>query len=227
MPADAAEILDRYLRELESQLAGLPASDRAEIVLEVRDHFEEARRRLPDPTAADLMNILERLGSPQAIAEEARSRSTAGGAPPPAPALATPPAAYTALEVITLVAWVFWWPLAVVLGAISTRWSRRDKAIAILIELVLLALAAGTVSQTYVSSAGAHWAFTAILFVFPPTVHGIFSAGFLAWKLRHPEPQRWSTPWQVAGRAALIAIGLALVWLLVLGPSLLLFLHSR
>ena len=74
MTVDSRAILDEYLVALEEELRGLSPSDRAEIILEVREHYEEARRELVDPTEADLRNIVERLGPPAEIAAEARQR---------------------------------------------------------------------------------------------------------------------------------------------------------
>src|SRR5438477_13212474 len=90
MTVDSRQILDDYLTALEEELRDLSPSDRAEIILEVREHYEEARRELTDPTEADLRNIVERLGPPAEIAAEARQRlgvaaPTAQSGPPSEP----------------------------------------------------------------------------------------------------------------------------------------------
>ena len=74
MTVDSRQIIEEYLTTLEGELGELSSSDRAEIILEVREHFDEARRALSEPTEADLRNILERLGAPAEIALEARQR---------------------------------------------------------------------------------------------------------------------------------------------------------
>ena len=68
------QLVSEYLRELKAKLAGLPADRRAEILEEVADHIDEARSTTGARTEVDLRNILERLGSPAAIAAEARER---------------------------------------------------------------------------------------------------------------------------------------------------------
>jgi metal-sulfur cluster biosynthetic enzyme len=70
----ADELVERYLKELDAELDGLPRARRREIVQEVSEHIEEARSGIHGHTEVEVRNVLERLGSPDEIADEARAR---------------------------------------------------------------------------------------------------------------------------------------------------------
>jgi uncharacterized membrane protein len=230
MTGDPRQILDAYLRSLETELRELSPSDRAEIVLEVREHFEDARAEMEQPTEADLRNILERLGPPAEIAAEARLRfgvtRSLDPAPAPIPVAGRAPGG---LEIGALVMWVVWWPLGLLLTALSSRWSRRDKAAAVFVQLVALAVFAGFFLTPAYFRVGlvSHAVIVLVALVFPPTLAGIFGAGYLVWKLASPGPTRWSEPWRIAGRTAGIVIGAWLLWSLLVGPLLFLVMKAR
>jgi uncharacterized membrane protein len=238
MTVDSRRILDDYLGALEEELRGLSPSDRAEIILELREHYEEARRELVDPTEADLRNIVERLGPPAEIAAEARQRlgvtvptaesGPASVAPP------TPPqtAAAGALEIAALILWVLWWPIGVILMALSPRWTRQEKAMALVVELGVFAVLLGaSLTPIYFTGRTAflsHFFIYPVLLLFPPTLLGIFGAAYLTWKIAARGRNReWSTPWKVAGRTAGIVVGAWLLWVLVFGPLTLLVMKVR
>jgi uncharacterized membrane protein len=238
MTVDSRQIVDDYLVALEEELLGLSPSDRAEIILEVREHYEEARRELVDPTEADLRNIVERLGPPAEIAAEARQRlgvaipTTESGSPSVPPPSSTPTSAAGPLEIATLILWVLWWPLGVILMALSPRWTRREKATALVVELGFFAVLLGA-SLTPIYFTGArgylsHIFIYPVFLLFPPTLAGLFGAGYLTWKIASRGKDReWSTPWKVAGRTAGILVGAWLLWALVLGPLTLLVMEVR
>jgi len=215
---------------LPHKLRGLSPSDRAEIVLELREHFEDARRELHDPTEADLRNIVERLGPPAEIAAEARLRFGVTELTPTVEAV--PKKTFGALEVAALVAWFIWWPVGVLLTALSPRWSRRDKAVAVVVQLVAFATIDGLLpTPAYLFSNGSravfgHLGILVVLMVAPPSVLGFFGAGYLVWKAVSGADRAWSRSWQIAGRAAGLILGGWLFWTLVLGPLTLLLMHS-
>ena len=230
MTVDARQILDDYLVSLESELRELSPSDRAEIVLEVREHFEDARAELSDPSEADLRNILERLGPPSEIAAEARLRfGVTRSADPRAEAVPIAGRAPGGLEVGALVMWVVWWPLGMLLAALSARWSRRDKAAAVLVNLVAVTVVAGFfLTPTYFQAGmGNHLVVVLWALLFPPTLAGIFGSAYLVWKLASPVPTRWSEPWRIAGRSAAIILGAWILWTLLIGPLILLTMRAR
>ena len=68
------KLVERYLKHLEVELDDLPRDRRREIVDEIAGHIAEARAGLEHETEADVRNILEGLGDPADIAEEARER---------------------------------------------------------------------------------------------------------------------------------------------------------
>lgn len=63
---------ERYLKDLERELADLPGSRRREIVGDIREHIEEAAAERGEE--AQIRTILEELGDPETIAAEARER---------------------------------------------------------------------------------------------------------------------------------------------------------
>jgi len=230
MTVDARKILDDYLVSLESELRELSPSDRAEIVLEVREHFEDARAELGYPSEADLRNIFERLGPPSEIAAEARLRFGVSQALQPQAELAAPAArAPGGLEIGALIMWVVWWPLGLVLTALSPRWSRRDKAVAVAVQLVAIVAVAGYfLSPAYLGVGPLnHVVVLFVALLFPPSLAGIFGDGYLVWKLTSPVPTRWNQPWRSAGHAAGIVVGAWLLWTLLAGPFLLLAMRAR
>lgn len=233
MIVDARQILDDYLRALEAELRDLSPSDRAEIILEVREHYEEARRELPGPTEADLRNIVERLGVPAEIAIEARARlgvTESGALSQPAPMPPAPPqstSAAGALEIAALVSWMVWLPLGILLMALSSRWSRTVKARAVAVELAFLAVLLGIFTTpiyltSHVSLSHLPFFFP-LLLVFPPTVFGFAGSAYLTWKLVSPGERKWGTGWKAAG----LVVGGWLLWVLVLGPLTLLVIRAQ
>jgi hypothetical protein len=64
-----------YLRRLDQSMEGLPVDRREEIIAQIQEHVVESLAELSPPTDADVRAVLDRLGDPDAIAEEARERS--------------------------------------------------------------------------------------------------------------------------------------------------------
>ena len=235
MTVGASQILDEYLGALEGELRDLPPADRAEIVLEVKAHFEDARRELTDPTEAQLRNIVERLGPPAEIAAEARERlgvEAPGSVPGATPvATALPRSGAGLLEILAVVMWVIWWPIGVLLMALSSRWSRRDKAIALAVEFGVIAILNGAASTVSLMTGGTggnsrFWLLWVFL-LFPPSVLGIIGASYLTWRLAVPGGWAWSGGWAAAARTALVLLGAWLVWSLAIGPLILLAMKTR
>ena len=65
-------IVEDYLRRLGEVLRDLPTGHRHQMVEEVRSHIAEGVARLDEPTEADVRTLLERLGSPEEIADASR-----------------------------------------------------------------------------------------------------------------------------------------------------------
>ncbi len=213
----------------------LPPAHRAEIVLEVKAHFEDARGELTDPTEAQLRNIVERLGPPAEIAAEARERL---GVQAPASVPGTPPVAMAPqrsaagpLEILAVVFWVLWWPVGILLMALSPRWSRRDKAIAVTVEFGFIAVLIGVSSTLALFSGGfgaiSHAWILLVFLLVPPSLLGIIGAAYLVRRLIAPGGRPWTGAWGIAGRTALVLLGAWLVWALALGPLVMFAMHAR
>jgi hypothetical protein len=102
-------LVDDYLKQLDSELAGLPPLRRREIVEEISGHISEARAAAPSQDEAEVRTLLDRLGDPAEIAGEARER------------FGVQPRKSRALEIATLI--------LLLVGA----WNRRDKLIGTLV----------------------------------------------------------------------------------------------
>jgi uncharacterized membrane protein len=126
------KLVERYLRHLEVELDDLPRDRRREIVDEIAGHIAEARAGLEHETEADVRNILEGLGDPADIAEDARERFevqpliTASTAYKPG---WIEVGALVLLLVGAIVLPLVGWVIGVVLLWISNAWNVRDKFI--------------------------------------------------------------------------------------------------
>jgi hypothetical protein len=127
--------VDTYLDRLDKELADLPGDRRREIVDEIRGHIDEALASTPEPAEADVRNVLERLGDPADIAEEARERFGIRRAIPTWrewTAVALLPFGGLLIVRVGIVGLAGW-----VVGAIlllsSPIWSRRDKVLGLLL----------------------------------------------------------------------------------------------
>lgn len=125
------KLVERYLKHLEVELDDLPRDRRREIVDEIAGHIAVARAGLEHESEADLRNILEGLGDPADIAEDARERFEVQQ---PAPAAPFKPgwmevAALIMLLIGGIVIPLFGWVIGVVLLWVSNAWNVRDKII--------------------------------------------------------------------------------------------------
>nr|AEE65517.1 hypothetical protein [uncultured bacterium BAC AB649/1850] len=94
MSTHKTDVVGEYLREVELRLSGLPLLQRRELLADLETHIAETRAERGDPGEAELIEILERLGSPEVVAaaayEEAGPAAFRPAAPAPAAAPATP-----------------------------------------------------------------------------------------------------------------------------------------
>jgi hypothetical protein len=212
-------LVDRYLKDLETELRGLPGNRRREILDEVGEHITQARAALDAESEAAIRTVLERLGDPADIAAEARDRFGVQ------PELARPATPW--LEVLTLVLLVipFISVIGVVLVWLSRRWTNRDKLIGTLGGLSWWVAPLGTIG---ISAGGTGLGpAEAIVFVVP-FILPIAAAIYLGIRLRGhatmiPESHERSeqaTPWlEVIALVALLipflgwVVGMVLLWL--------------
>ncbi len=142
-----------YLRRLQRSMKDLPARRRDEILAEVEEHIEESLAELPDPSDADVRNVLDRVGDPDDIATEARER------------FGVRPATRRGTDVAAIILLLFGgflllfgWFVGLVLLWISEVWTVRDKIIGTLIVPGGLAgsLFVSTIAVNAVSCVGIH-----------------------------------------------------------------------
>lgn len=70
----AKQAVKEYLHELDQELQDLPRSRRQELLGEIHEHIDSALAESPALDEAEVRNVLDRLGDPSDIAEEARQR---------------------------------------------------------------------------------------------------------------------------------------------------------
>jgi uncharacterized membrane protein len=127
------KLVERYLKHLEVELDDVPRDRRGEIVDEIAGHIAEARAGLEHETEADVRNILEGLGDPSEIAEDARERLDVPVTRAPYKLGWVEVAALIFLLIGGLVIPIFGWLIGVVLLWISNAWNVRDKLIGTLV----------------------------------------------------------------------------------------------
>lgn len=147
---DAETLVRDYLGRLEIAALPLPASRRAELAGEVRQHIEMALDEAGARDEVTVRNVLERLGPPDEIIAAEREPGApasgwAGMAPQPA---ATRSSAWGPVEIIAillLTVGAFLLPfIGPLIGLVfvwaSAQWTSRQKLIATLIVVVLMIL---------------------------------------------------------------------------------------
>jgi uncharacterized membrane protein len=84
MKTKHTDVVAEYLHEVDLRLAGLPVLQRRELLADLAAHIASERAERNISTEGELIEILERLGSPEVVA--AAAHEEAGTAPrPPAP----------------------------------------------------------------------------------------------------------------------------------------------
>src|SRR4051812_28699514 len=105
MKPSQTDLVGEYLHEVDLRLSGLPLLQRRELLADLAAHIATERTERNVQTEEQLIEILERLGSPEVVAaaayEEAGAPRMAASVPPPSygppsygPPSFTPPAAY-------------------------------------------------------------------------------------------------------------------------------------
>ena len=86
MSTNKTDVVGEYLREVELRLSGLPLLQRRELLADLETHIETARSE-GVRSEGELIEILERLGSPEVVAAAAyeEAGSLRVSAPPPQP----------------------------------------------------------------------------------------------------------------------------------------------
>jgi hypothetical protein len=120
--------VEDYLHDLEEELRDLPPARRRELLGEISEHIGEALAEMPEGEEAGVRNVLERVGEPAVIAEEARERFGIEQAKP------------GVREILTLILlplggflYVIGWAVGAILLATSQVWTSREKVIGLLV----------------------------------------------------------------------------------------------
>src|SRR5690242_8594828 len=97
----ADQLIDGYLARVRVAATDLTSNVRDELIDDMRAHIAEARAREAEETDATILNILDRLGEPNAVVVEASRRPDAFGSNQPN----GPPEPYRPgiLEIVALV----------------------------------------------------------------------------------------------------------------------------
>jgi len=83
MPGQPLSLVEAYLDDLDRALAGIDPAERADVVASIREHVDAS---LGDrPTAADVREVLQRLGPVERIAREADVGAALAASPDPSP----------------------------------------------------------------------------------------------------------------------------------------------
>jgi hypothetical protein len=124
----ADRLVDAYLKRLERELADLPRGRRRELVGEIADHIAEARAALPHEGEAEIRTLLDQVGDPADIADEARER------------FEVRPRRRGVTEIVTLIlllvggfVFVVGWFVGLVLLWVSDAWTTREKLVGTLL----------------------------------------------------------------------------------------------
>jgi hypothetical protein len=138
------QIIRDYLARLTDALRDLPAARRREIVDGVAEHIQAARAEHHDERDVDVLNLLDRIGTPEEIAAASGQPET----PPPRRPGAVEVGALVMMTIGGLLLPVLGWIVGIFLLWSSPLWTRRDKWIGTLlppggIGLTVPALALG------------------------------------------------------------------------------------
>jgi hypothetical protein len=119
-------VLADYLERLEDCLGSLPGATRRQLLEEIAEHIVEARQALDPEDEVGLLAILDALGDPEAIAEEALGA---------APITAAPRSDRFVPWLVLLGGFVFGvgWLVGIILLWSSATWRLRDKLLATLV----------------------------------------------------------------------------------------------
>lgn len=120
--------VEHYLHDLEEELRDLPPARRRELLEEIREHIGESLAEMPDGEEAGVRNVLERVGEPAVIAQEARERFGIRRVKP------------GIREILVLILlplggflYLIGWAVGAILLATSTVWTSREKVIGLLV----------------------------------------------------------------------------------------------
>jgi uncharacterized membrane protein len=83
MSTNQTDVVGEYLREVELRLSGLPLLQRRELLADLQTHIETARVERNIRSEGEMIEVLERLGSPEVVAAAAYEEGGPARVPPP------------------------------------------------------------------------------------------------------------------------------------------------
>jgi uncharacterized membrane protein len=83
MSTNKTDVVGEYLREVDLRLSGLPLLQRRELLADLETHIETARVERNIQSEGEMIEVLERLGSPEVVAAAAYEENEAVRPPPP------------------------------------------------------------------------------------------------------------------------------------------------
>jgi uncharacterized membrane protein len=145
---DAEALVHDYLGRLDAAARSLPASRRAELAGEVKQHIEMALAEVGGRDEVTVRNVLDRLGPPDEIVDAERGAAGQPGWTVPMPSAAARGSGWGAVEIIAILLLTVGSVLLPVIGPLlglifvwaSAVWTTRHKLIATGIVVILALL---------------------------------------------------------------------------------------
>ncbi|SRR6266536_1085161 len=125
----ADQLVSDYLRQLRKELSDLPRTSRQEVLDEIEEHIAEARNEVGAENETAVRNVLERLGDPATIADEARERFGVQRSPAGWREIA----ALVLLPVGGVILPLIGWFVGLILLWASDAWTTRQKLLGTLV----------------------------------------------------------------------------------------------
>ena len=82
MKTKQTDVVAEYLREVDNRLAGLPVLQRRELLADLETHIATERAERNLQSEGELIDVLERLGTPEVVAAAAHEEAGVRPAPP-------------------------------------------------------------------------------------------------------------------------------------------------
>jgi uncharacterized membrane protein len=142
---EAEALVSDYLGRLERAAQPLPADRRGELIAEVHEHIESALAEAGTRDEVTARNVLERLGAPEEIVAAETGSGGEPATPPPVAVRRSRLGPAEVLAILLLTVGAVFLPvvgplMGLVLVWMSGEWTTREKWVATLIVVVLLAL---------------------------------------------------------------------------------------
>jgi HAAS len=194
------QIVDGYLARLDRELRDRAIPERSALLTQVESHIAEARATLHNETDAELLNILDRLGPPEAFVDGVHEAPNSA-----APHGLRRHTAFTAFVIPSML--VIAWPIGLIVLLYSEAWARLER-----LAIAALAVLGPVLVTPYLWTHGLTWySRIAGFFWNLATVTCLTAALILVWRsaLTDPSQARWTVRF---GSSVLMSVAMCLVW---------------